>query len=163
EVKYEKSYVETIRTYGNGSGYKPGTTSGTLETKYLANLSSKSYSDIRINVSNHVSSCSNSYAKISVNLNSNILSLVVGATHNYTTGFWGNEKHSDPESMTAYSVTCKRICNYLTYNSGKSYRYDGSDRTLPSGFSNKIWAFSSIINDGYPHLVKNYWQDSAKK
>ena len=51
--------------------------------------------------------------------------------------------------------------NVISYTNIKSSKIDGSDKTLPSGFSSTVWAYSSLINDGYPHLVKNYWQDSA--
>ena len=51
--------------------------------------------------------------------------------------------------------------NIISSSSIKSTKVDGSDKALPSGFSSSVWAYSSLINDGYPHLIKYYWQDKA--
>lgn len=92
----------------------------------------------------------------------------IALTHNYkqsTSSNYGSPIYSD-KSAAVVSVSLSREANspsLVSVNEIKSSKFDGSDKKLPSGFSNSIWAYSSIINDGYPHLVKNYWQDGAKK
>lgn len=162
-VNYEKSYSCTTTVVTNST---PSTSnsSGVLASKNITNNTNKAYSEISVGVDNHRTDCSNTYAKLSVDTSNSKLTLTIGTTYNYTTGaLWWKEDHHDPKSITAYSVAYSRVRNYDMYESGTSSKFNGSDKSLPSGFSNKIWAFSSIINNGYPHLVKNYWQDSAKK
>lgn len=89
-------------------------------------------------------------------------------THNYKKYAYCNgrlELIYDNKSVSLVSLSLLRETNKPTVISDsqiKSIKFDGTDKTLPSGFSSSVWAYSSLINDGYPHLVKNYWQDSAK-
>ncbi len=162
-IHYNKSYVANSVVMINSSVSK-STTSGVLEDKDILSKTNASYSSINSSVNNHISACSNSYANLSVS-DKNI-SLAVGTTYNYTTGalFW-KKNHSDAKSVTPYNIAYSRNQNYSIVNTSdiKSSKTDGSDKTLPSGFLSSVWAYSSLINDGYPHLIKYYWQDGAKK
>ena len=162
-LNYEKSYSSTSTVMVNSS-VSTSNSSGVLASKNITNNINSAYSEISVGVDNHRTDCSDTYAKLSVDTSNNKLTLTIGTTYNYTTGaaFW-KKNHHDPKSITAYSVTYSRVQNYDMYENGTSENFDGSDKTLPAGFSSDVWAFSSIINDGYPHLIKNYWQDNAKK
>ena len=146
-----------IHSYGNVTHENK-----TVKESSKLDKNDQKYSNISMDVKNHLGDCSNSYANLNVDKDS--ISLKIGTTYNYKTpSLRGGEYHHDPQAIKPYSVTYNRVRNYDMYESGTSSEFDGSDRTLPSGFSNEIWAYSSLINDGYPHLIKNYWQNSAKK
>ena len=158
-IHYRKSYVVNSTIMVNSS-VSTSTSSGVLEDKDILSKTNASYSSINSSVNNHISECSNSYANLSVD-DKNI-SLVVGTTYNYTTGaLWWKENHSDAKSVTPYNIAYSRNQNYSIVNTSdiKTSKVNGSDKALPSGFSSSVWAYSSLINDGYPHLIKYYWQD----
>ena len=132
----------------------------TGNTKGVATIKNKSYS-----IRGYTTSWAE-FTSLSVVLKYTKSTLAL--THNYkqsTSSNYGSPNYSD-KSASVVSVSLSREANspsLVSVNEIKSSKFDGSDKKLPSGFSNGIWAFSSIINNGYPHLVKNYWQDSAKK
>ena len=132
----------------------------TGNTKGVATIKNKSYS-----IRGYTTSWAE-FTSLSVVLKYTKSTLTL--THNYkqsTSSNYGSPNYSD-KSASVVSVSLSREANspsLVSVNEIKSSKFDGSDKKLPSGFSNSIWAFSSIINNGYPHLVKNYWQDSAKK
>ena len=160
----------------NGSSWRTSNTTGSFSlnlsdsnylnktytgnTKGVATIKNKSYS-----IRGYTTSWAE-FTSLSVVLKYTKSTLAL--THNYkqsTSSNYGSPNYSD-KSASVVSVSLSREANspsLVSVNEIKSSKFDGSDKKLPSGFSNSIWAFSSIINNGYPHLVKNYWQDSAKK
>ena len=67
-------------------------------------------------------------------------------------------------SFDLYSANINnRKQNYSVISSSgiKTSLFKGTDKNLPSGFSSDIWGYSNIINNGYPHLKKFYWQDAV--
>lgn len=99
---------------------------------------------------------------MSIVYNQNSLTIKHSYTE-YTQGNWSPSSKNKSDTLIDLSLNRSniKVPNTIHQNTIKSNKFDGSDKSLPNGFSSSIWAYSSIINDGYPHLKKYYWQDQV--
>ena len=99
--------------------------------------------------------------KIKINYSKDLLA--INHCYKYSSGYKDYQPVYEDKNISLVYLSLSRESSLPNVNTDVvSKRFNGSDKTLPSGFSSTVWAYSSLINDGYPHLVKNYWQDSAK-
>ncbi len=99
--------------------------------------------------------------KIKINYSKDLLA--INHCYKYSSGYKDYQPVYEDKNISLVYLSLSRESSLPNVNTDVvSKRFNGSDKTLPSGFSSSVWAYSSLINDGYPHLVKNYWQDSAK-
>ena len=128
----------------------------TTGSNQLENSSNNGYSYKSVNFTNLAyggTTCTNS--KVNYFLSKSSCRINISLTANYTTGaWWWEEDHSDPISFDLYKLDDLAVAQNYTIRNMKN-------SSLPSGFSTDIWAVSSYINDGYPHLKQFYWQDQA--
>lgn len=127
----------------------------------IVNASNKGVGEYKENTVNHPSTTyifNDSYAMVKFATNS--LSLIIGSTVSVK-DINGKITKTEPSSITAYVVPISVTDKYTYTTTIKSSKYTGTDKTLPRGFSSSNWAYSSVINDGYPHLKCYYWQDKA--
>ena len=152
----ESDVSGSFSLYLNNSGYFEKTYDG--NTNGVATLKTVGYT-IR-GFGNYWAQYSSMKIKISYSKNK----IELNHYYKYSPGAKNYQAIYEDKDISLVSLSINRDSYLPTVNTSMvSKKFDGSDKKLPSGFSNSIWAFSSIINDGYPHLVKNYWQDNAKK
>lgn len=67
---------------------------------------------------------------------------------------WEDDKGKSKTESKTYDLYSN---NSLNIN--QNYTTSTLKNSVPSGFDTSVWAVSSYINDGYPHLKQFYWQD----
>lgn len=68
-----------------------------------------------------------------------------------TTASWDEGKDG-----TANKALSRDIVS-VTLNRKNNFSIDALT-SIPSGFSNKKWAISDVLNDGYPYIMSIFWQ-----
>ena len=164
-TKMNSKYLGGSTSTTNGSFSLNVTNSSYLSNTYTGNT--KGVATIK-NKSATIRNYTNYWAEftsLSVVLNYSASSLSLTHNYNQSTGSNYTTPVYSSRSASIISLSLSRESYKPTQviaSNIKSTTVLGTDKTLPSGFSSSVWAYSSLINDGYPHLVKNYWQDSAK-
>ncbi len=150
---YKNTVTKSTSTTYSRSGNITNSSSNTSETGY-SSINSKTgandSSDFKCTFDCEVSDYNNEYLLFSHS--GKTIKLVFYALHEYSTGaLWWKENHSDPITITPYSITTKRQngCSTTSIDTLK-----GSSSPFKSG----VWAIDSKINGGLPHIRNFYWQ-----